>query len=131
MGTYIGFSNSVGATHGALLNQIIPEYEAVLSAMTTKPNETDKRNQNKWLKAMVDGGYFAKSEFLLLFSTHTGGSLINWKEPGVRNPTLINEPAFADYKGYTGDQINSRAIRTNVVPYNDFAIATPNSVCLS
>ena len=45
MGTYIGFSNSVGATHGALLNQI-PEgaiqFEESLEYIFFEGDETEE-----------------------------------------------------------------------------------------
>ena len=52
---------------------------------------------------MVDGGYYAKAEFLDYFSTHSQDTaLTNWRNPGTFNPSEVNAPAWGQYLGYTG-----------------------------
>jgi hypothetical protein len=85
------------------------------------------------LKALVDLNVFYKAEFLDMFSVHTntgGEAQINWRNPGTFNPTLVNNPVFTAYEGFTGDSVNTRYIRSNFIPSVDGTIIGQDNICV-
>lgn len=120
---YSNYTDIVSAT------TLIDEYAVVYGAMLTKPSYADMVIQNEMIKALVDGGYFARAELIDIFASHVvGESLINWASPGTHNPTLINSPSWEVYKGYIGSVGN--LINLNFNELSDANIITANSVCL-
>ncbi len=111
-----------------------PQYQAILNYLTAQaidePSNTDKLYQARWVKKMVDGGYWAKAEFLDLFSTPENMSLINWKAPGTRNPAKINTPAFVAYEGYKGSTATSSCIDALFQANIHAAVSSQNSICM-
>lgn len=106
----------------------MPQYRAVYDAMPVKPADEDAWIQNALVKKLVQKGYFAKAEVLDIFATHTDGSLINWKDPtGIHNPTLINNPAFEEYAGYTG---SGGMLNLNFNAHTDGSLINPISFCM-
>jgi hypothetical protein len=83
--------------------------------------------QARWLKKMIDGGYYDKAELLDMFSTHSAdSSLINWKNPEVFNPYLIGAPDFKIYQGYNGT--NGR-VNLNFIPNIDKTLISQDNIC--
>jgi len=110
------------------------QYQDLLDYLTAQtidePSNADKLYQARWVKKMVDGGYWAKAEFLDLFSTPENMSLINWKAPGTRNPVKINTPAFVAYEGYKGSTATSSCIDTLFQANIHAAVSSQNSICM-
>jgi hypothetical protein len=105
--------------------------------MITKPSDADALIQNTMLKALVDGGYFAKAELLDVFAVHTNAAneaLINWKNPGTFNPsiTLVSGGAitFTNYAGFTGqrDWPKLAYIKTNFNPTINGTLISQNNI---
>lgn len=71
MGTYIGFSNSVGATLGALLNPYSDEALALFARMTVEPSSTQKKNLDTLLKAGKTHNWITKGDAFYLFAQET------------------------------------------------------------
>ena len=114
---------------GSKLN-LIPEYKTVLEAMTTEPSITDKKLQNLWLKQMVDGGYYAKAEFLDMFSVHAEDSaLFNWKNPSELIPTKIGTPVFTAHKGFKGDSINGSCLDLKFTALTMSTVSSNENFC--
>lgn len=114
------FTNTFGKViKGSELNPFCKEYKAVYEAMSVKPSADDAMIQNALLKYFVDKGYYAKMELIDIFATHDGGQNINWKSPGVHDPSPVNSPPFAAYEGYTGVSTGSKYIRLNFIPSID------------
>lgn len=105
------------------------EYQAVYDAMTNKPSDADAFIQNTLVKALVDGGIYAKGELFDLFSVHNDTEgLHNWISPGTFNPTkAVNAPTFEQYGGYLGSSNQSRWIKTNFIPSSDATKLSQNS----
>lgn len=110
------------------------QYQDVLTYMTaqsiTHPSNDDKLIQARLVKELVDGGYWAKAEFIDLFSTPAGMSLINWKAPGTYNPSVVNSAVFEAYKGYTGNNAAARYLKLNFIPSINAAAITPTNITL-
>lgn len=107
------------------------QYDTVYSRFINKPSDTDAIIQNTWLKGMVDGGYFAKAEFLDMFSVHTnagGEGLINWKNPGTFNPAEVGTPAFEAYSGFTGNNGDGSCLRLHFIPSSDGTIIGQDNI---
>ena len=108
------------------------QYKDVLAVMPTEPSAFDKVNSNAWMKAMVDGGYYAKAELLDLFSADTeANSLINWKNPsGSHNPIKISTPTFTPYKGFAGDIASQGCLNLKYNPSVDADLIGEDNICV-
>ena len=122
------FSKTFGEFNQGTLLNLCPEYKIVLAAMPVKPSTQDVIRQNRFMKRLVDGGYFAKAEVLDVFATHDGGALINWKNPQVFKPTKIGNPVFSPYQGFCGSAFN--AINMKYRPSADASILSQNNLCV-
>jgi hypothetical protein len=94
------------------------EYDAVYQAMTNKPSSTNAGYQNTMVAALVDGGYWARMDQLLIFATEInngGEALINWVSPGTLDADAVSSPAWTQYLGYLGDG-SADFISTNFNP---------------
>lgn len=109
----------------------IAEYNSVYNLFVAKPSDADALIQNTMLKALVDGGYYAKAEFLDVFSAHgEAESLFNWRDPaGAHNPTVVNSPVWTQYEGFKGNVAGGRYGRTNFIPSVDKTVMSGQSVC--
>jgi hypothetical protein len=107
------------------------QYQAVMDAMPTRPNDTDRILQAKLMKELVDGGYLAKAELIDIFCADTSAnSLLNWRDPtGLHNPSLVNAPSFTAYEGFTGAAAGSKYVRLNFNLSTDGTIIGQDNVC--
>lgn len=99
------------------------QYQTVYDAMTTPPSAAVATAQNVMVKALVDGGVWAKTDYMLLLAQETNDdseALINWVNPGTNDATLVNAPAFVSLEGFTGNGVDSY-INTN---FNETTDAT-------
>lgn len=124
--------NSIGVPFYKVAGGFSPEYQLVYDAMTNKPTGADVVNQAAMLDALVAGGYYAKAEFLDMFSVHTntgGEAQINWHNPGTFDPTLVNNPTFTAYQGFTGASAGTKYVRSNFIPSVDGTIIGQDNIC--
>jgi len=121
---------TAGVTATISVNGLCNEYNTVLSAMTTTPSPADQTIQNRMIKALVDGGYYAKAEIIDIFATHNqNDSLINWKNPNNFNPTKQGNPAWEQYAGFTGAGTDAY-IKTNFNPSTHGTIIGKDNVSI-
>jgi len=105
------------------------EYQAVYDAFPDKPSDADAAIQATMLDALVAGGYYAKAEFIDIFSAHSNASsLFNWRNPGTFNPSLVLAPAWVQYEGYTGAAGNYINLNFNCATQG--TIIGQNNICL-
>jgi len=86
------------------------EYRAVYDSWTNKPSTADSAKYNTWVLSKIADGTWAKKDVLYNFAVHTnadGEALVNWKNPGTHDATLVNAPAFVAYEGFTGDGVSA------------------------
>jgi hypothetical protein len=60
------------------------------------------------VKSLVDGGYWARMKYLLVFATEINDddeALINWIDPGTHNADDPTTTLWTQYEGYTGDGV--------------------------
>jgi hypothetical protein len=108
------------------------EAQAVFNEMTTDPSLEQKGRIDDYIKYLKDGGVWSKLDVMYLFAGHTntgGEALINIKNPGTFNATLVNSPSFSAYQGFTGDGSTSY-INTNWSPGGDGVNFTQNSASI-
>lgn len=103
------------------------QYQAVYNAMSIKPNAANILIQDKMLTDLYEGGYFTKAELLDVFAAHTGGSLVNWKNPGTFDPTVYGSPVFTQYGGYTG---GAGWVELNFIPSTNGTLIGQNNICV-
>ena len=120
----------------SVTNNVLPAYSAeyalVYNSMTNKPSAADALIQATMLDALVAGGYYAKAEFLDVFSAHSntaGESQKNWRNPGTFDPTLVNSPGWVAYAGFTGDTAGVKYTRTNFIPSANGTLIGQNNIC--
>jgi len=113
MDTLYGNGNTIA------LNDIYgDEYQAVYDSWTNKPSTADSAKYDTWVRAKIADGTWANKDQILNFAVHTnadGEALVNWKNPGTNDATIVNAPAFVAYEGFTGNGIN-QYIDTNFNP---------------
>lgn len=107
------------------------EYRDVYFSFDEVPTDADALNQNTLLKGFVDAGIYDKCELIDIFSAHNqAGSLINWKNPGTFDPTLVNTPVWTQYAGFTGNAANSRYVRLDFIPGTDGTLIGQDNICI-
>ena len=114
----------------------IPEYQTVydkLVELGDTPPAFVAGNQNTMVKALVDGGLWAKRDQIILpsqYSNNGGGALINCINPGTNDATLVNAPVFTSLEGLVTDGLTN-FINLNYNPTDDGVNFTLNSGCVS
>ena len=69
------------------------EYQAVYSALTTKPSDAIARQQNIMVGAMIDAGTWAKRDAVYIHAqtiNSDGEALLDWKQPAGGNDLITN-----------------------------------------
>ncbi len=91
------------------------EFQAVYDSWTTKPTDADAAELNTKVEKMIADGVWAEYDVYYNFAVHTnddGEAQVNWKNPGTFDATLMNNPAFVAFEGFTGDGA-TQCINTN------------------
>jgi len=115
----------------ATLTTLDTDYLAVHTAMPTKPNATDKANQNEIIPGFKSLSVWDKCQLADIFSTHSAdSSCINWKNPGTFNPAPVNSPNFEAYGGYKGSNATTAYVRTNFNPYVNASVIAKDNLCI-
>lgn len=111
-----------------------PEYQDVLSAMTTDPTGDTLTWQNDMVKSLIDGGYWDRMDLLYIFATTDNGgneALLNWIAPtGAQNATAVDAPTWTALEGYAGDA-TADYINTNYDPSTDATNFILNSATIA
>ena len=95
------------------------QYQVVYDAMTNKPVTYDMLYQSRFVKRLVDGDVWDDLDILDIYGTHTNDgneALINWKNPGTNNPSVVNSPVFTKKKGFLGVAATTSYLNLNYTP---------------
>ncbi len=107
----------------------LPQSLAIFAAFTTPPSAARMALINTCVGSLITAGVWAKLDALYMFAAaDSQAALINWKNPGTYNATLVNSPAFVADQGFTGAStkyIDSGFNPTTATSPN----YTQNSVC--
>ena len=82
------------------------EYQTVYDAMTNKPSDELAEAQDTFFKVLVNQSVFSTRDVIYLFAQHSnadGEALINCRNPGTHDSTMVNSPTFTSLVGFTGD----------------------------
>lgn len=76
----------------------------IFAAFTTPPVSARQALINSLVGSLLSAGIWASLDCLyLLAAADSQAALINWKNPGTFNATLVNAPSFVADLGYTGN----------------------------
>lgn len=77
--------------------------DAIIAAFTTPPTTARATLIRDTTRSLVQAGVWDKLDFLHVYAANDSqAALINWKNPGTYNGTLVNSPTFAANIGFTG-----------------------------
>lgn len=96
-----------------------PDAQAVFDAFSAPPSYEDKANINMLILALKSAGVWDKLDVLWVTAAGTQqAGTINWKNPGTHTLTLVDNPVFTQYEGFTGNGTDSY-FNTNWNPTDD------------
>ena len=102
-----------------LIQNYVPESEAIFAAMGTQPSDARKRIIDNLVRGLKDDGIWDILDFLYVLAAHAeNSSLINWLNPGTFDATNVHSTAYTVDQGYTGDGANDY-LNTNYNPNTD------------
>jgi len=122
----IGKFRSLMGTLGSNVNHM--NYQAIYESMVVKPTSVDRLAQDKLVSDLES--VWSKISVLDMFTVHTnlsGEALINWKSPGIKNPSIIGTPAFKKHEGFFS--ADASYIKTNYIPSEDGNVGQ-NNICI-
>lgn len=80
------------------------------------------------VKSLVNYGIWDKIQIFDYFSTHdVSSALVNWISPGIFNPTIVDNPSFNMYEGFTG---GSGYLKSNFIPSIHGTKISQNNICM-
>lgn len=85
------------------------EYQAVYNAMIIKPSSEVAARDNAMVESWVNDGVWATKDVIYVHDVHTndnGEALINWKNPGVNDATIVLDGGtmnFTPFEGFQSD----------------------------
>lgn len=81
-----------------------PESAALLNRMVVKPQWTQQKNINTFIKSLKEGGVWNKLGFLHVFAQHDQQSaLLDWTGNGF-DGTMVNSLEFTPFVGFKGNE---------------------------
>lgn len=84
------------------------ETVTLLRALTGTYSTPRKIQIDKLIKSLKTAGVWAKLDVLQMYAAPTAAdAVINWKNPGTFNATLVNSPTLEADRGITGDGASS------------------------
>lgn len=95
-----------------------PAFRAVYDSWTTKPSDLVATAMDTMVRALVDGGVWAKLDCFEFYAAHTndaGEALKDWVNLS-RTISTTNSPTFTAYQGFAGIVANSTRINTGWNP---------------
>jgi len=100
--------------------------QAALAAMTTQTNARALLIDNV-IRALKGYGLWTQLDAFYMFAAvDSASSLINWKNPGTFNTSIVGSPTFTADRGFTGNATNA-ALSSNFVPSTAGGVYTLNS----
>lgn len=109
------------------------EYQSVLTwaqnnSATAPSTDIQKRQEDKFVRALVYDGIWALADQIFLLSTKGGDtfSLVNIKNPGTLNGSKVASPTFTAGAGWSSAGSLSDYIRTNFIPATHGSNLTQN-----
>jgi len=90
------------------------ETNTLLAALTGSYDSARQTAINTLIKALKDDGVWSSLSVLCIAGLNSTDSLINWRNPGTFNGSLVNSPGFTSDRGFTGSSNNY--INTNFNP---------------
>ena len=105
-------------------------FRAVYDSWTTKPSEAVATAMDTMVRALVDGGVWAKLDCFELFAAHTndaGESLKDWVNLSRTVAASSTPPTFTAYQGFLGVPASSTFINTGFIPSNGVQFAQNNN----
>lgn len=92
------------------------EAETWVAAFSSEPDNTRKALYDTYVGALKAASVWTKFDIIYLFAAHTSqAALINGKNPGTFDCTLVNAPTFTADRGFTGNG-SSAYVSTGYVP---------------
>lgn len=106
------------------------ETGALLSAMTTEPDDTRKTLIDTTIKALKTAGIWAKLDTLYFLAAHNAqAARLNWKSPGTFTLSPVNSPTFTTDTGYASDGSTSY-LNSGYIPNTHGVTLTANAACI-
>lgn len=127
-----GASTSTSAATFISAPSLQTEYTAIQTYATTntltQPSARQRQFENRLVKFFKSVGIWTNME--IFYNFYTGGasgySLINWKNPGTRNATVVSAPVFTALSGWAMDGVDDY-LNTNFIPSSHVAVASQNN----
>lgn len=111
------------------VNAFDPATNVLLIALTGTYNDTRKTAIDTLIRALKTSGVWSTYDVLCIAGLNSADSLINWKNPGTFNSSLVNAPTFTADRGFAGNGTSSY-INTNFNPNTESGNFTLNSAHL-
>lgn len=93
----------IGIGFAGVLSPYSAEAQAVFTAFTTPPSTARKLLIDTAIRSLKTTGVWTKLDVLVVnAAADSQAALINWKNPGTYNGTLVNAPTFTADHGFTG-----------------------------
>ena len=84
------------------------ETKTLLAALSGTYSTPRKKAIDQMIKSLKSAGVWAKLDVLQIYAAPTAAdAVVNWKNPGTFNATLINSPTLEVDRGITGDGASS------------------------
>lgn len=93
-------------------DQFCDEYQSVYDSFYTKPNSVAAIFQNTMVESLVADGIWALMDVIYVHASHTNDNneaLINWKNPGVNDATIVLDGGTMNFTAYEGFQSDNGA----------------------
>jgi hypothetical protein len=101
----------------------------IFAAFTTPPTPARQTLIQNAVASLMTAGVWDKLDRLYMFAAaDSQAALINWKQPGTGDATLVNAPAFVADRGFTGG--STKYINCNFNSTIGSPNITANSACL-
>jgi hypothetical protein len=90
---------------------------AIFAAFSTPPDAARKTAIDTYVVALKSAGVWTKLDVLYAFAAaDSQAALINWKNPGTFNGTLVGSPTFTADRGFTCPGLSVNYVSSNFVP---------------
>lgn len=112
----INMKLGLGVNSGGKAYTFQTETKTLLAALTGTYSLARKKAIDQMIKSLKSAGVWAKLDVLQIYAAPTAAdAVVNWKNPGTFNATLVNSPTLEVDRGITGDGASSY-IKSNFIP---------------
>ncbi len=131
LGTGFGGLGRGGATGYTFVNAEAAAVSAAMAAAGADPSAARDALIDTLVGAWKTAGTWAKRDNIQIYAAHaSAAALINWKNPGTGNATLVNSPTFTTDRGIATDGL-TQEIDTGFNPSTFGGSFTQNSANFS